>query len=524
MNSKAGDHFNPDWKVWLRAHADMETAMALDSRSTTHPIQQPVHDESEAEGAFDSITYLKGQSFLRMIETYLGEDGFRDGMRLYMRQHAYSNTTTADFWAAMEQASGKPVTEIAAGFTEQPGIPLVKMEVACKGDETVATLTEGRFTIHDPSAKPLVWQIPVRVGRPDGSAPQSLLLGATPVTLRLPGCGKPVKANIGDVGYYRVHYDDKNFAALAASYPTMAAADRVNLVGDSWAMVEAGAAPVERYLDLTRHLGNETELVVWTQVLANLRQIDSLERGEPDRAAFRAYANGLLRPVLARVGWDARPDDAPDTVLLRAAVIRTLGRFDDSAVIAEAKRRFEKFLSDPASLPPSLQDAVLAVVGYHADRQTYDALHKLGRAAPSTETRLRYYGALAGAGDPALIAQTVDITQTDEISNGRVNLFITGAASASDDPDLVWKLFLPGRKSVLDKLSTQQRDRLLPAIASASSNPAIAAELAALPDAGATAGASRSTAKAVEEIGFNAELRARLAPGIAKWLKTGATN
>jgi aminopeptidase N len=521
MESKAEDHFNPDWEVWLRAHADIERAMALDSRATTHPIQQPVRDESEAEAAFDAITYLKGQSFLRMIETYLGPDAFRDGMRRYMAAHAYSNTTTADFWAAMEQASGKPVAKIAAGFTEQPGIPLVTTHVACKGGKTVATLTQGRFAIHDPHAKPPTWQVPVRIGPADGAPPQTVLLGAAPATVTFPGCGKPVKANVGDVGYYRVRYDDANFAALAAAYATLPAADRVNLLGDAWAMVEAGLASPARYLDLTRQLGAEDELVVWTQVLSNLRQIDDLERGAADRADFRAYARSLLQPVLARLGWDAKPNEPADAVLLRSAVIRGLGRFDDQAVIAEAKRRFDAFVADPSSLPPSLQDAVLIVTGYHADQATYDALRKLGRAAPGTETRLRYYGALAGAADPALMAQTVDITQTDEISNGRVNLFISAAAANSDNPDLMWKLFLPKRKAVLDKLAPEQQDRLMPA--SASADPAIAAELKAMEDATARAGARHEIDKAVEEIGFKADLRARLLPAVSSWLKTGAT-
>ncbi len=127
MQHKATDRFNPSWNDWLRAHEPKEEAMALDARSTSHPIQQVIKDESEADGAFDHITYLKGQAFLRMLETYLGEATFRDGMRRYMAAHAYSNSTTADLWAAMEAASGKPVAGIAAGFTQQPGIPLVKV-------------------------------------------------------------------------------------------------------------------------------------------------------------------------------------------------------------------------------------------------------------------------------------------------------------------------------------------------------------------------------------------------------------
>lgn len=524
METKASDHFNPGWKVWLRAHADTDRAMADDARSTTHPIQQAIKDESEADSAFDDITYLKGQAFIRMIETYLGEATFRDGMRHYMAAHAYSNSTTADLWAALDAASGKPVSRIAAGFTEQPGVPLVLVKTACVGGETVVTLSQDRFAIHDPTAHKFTWQIPVALGRIGDDAVQTLLPGDTQQTVKFAGCGRPVKANMGDVGYYRVQYDDADLKALSAVYKQMAPADRVNLLGDVWAMAEAGRGTPDKFLDLTTQLGGETELVVWTQVLESLTEIDALERGAPDRPAFRAYARGLLNPVLARVGWAPQPDDTPDVTLLRASLIRTLGRFEDPAVVAEARKRFAAFVADPASLPPSLQDAVVTAVGYTADRKIYDQLRQLGRTATGTETLLRYYGALSGAHDPALIADTVAITQTDEITAGRVNRFIGAAAVASDNPELVWKLFLAKRKAVLNRLTPLQANALLPAIAAASSNPDIAAELKTLPETNASSGARHEADKAVEHISFKASFKARLVPAVSKWLKSEATN
>jgi aminopeptidase N len=59
-------------------------------RSQLHTIQQAVTTESEAQSAFDEITYQKGQSFLRMLESYLGEQDFRAGIRSYIRAHRLS--------------------------------------------------------------------------------------------------------------------------------------------------------------------------------------------------------------------------------------------------------------------------------------------------------------------------------------------------------------------------------------------------------------------------------------------------
>ena len=114
MGTKCTAHFNPQWEVWLRRNLPRdptrrvgitkEQAMEGDARSTTHPIQQPIATEAEANSAFDDITYKKGQSFLRMLESFLGDDVFRDGIRRYIAAHQYSNSTTADLWNALSEA------------------------------------------------------------------------------------------------------------------------------------------------------------------------------------------------------------------------------------------------------------------------------------------------------------------------------------------------------------------------------------------------------------------------------------
>ena len=94
----------------LRRHGiGKEAAMEGDARSTTHPIQQPIKTEAEANSAFDDITYQKGEAFLRMLENFLGEDGFRDGIRRYINAHQYSNSTTADLWSALSEACRHPL-------------------------------------------------------------------------------------------------------------------------------------------------------------------------------------------------------------------------------------------------------------------------------------------------------------------------------------------------------------------------------------------------------------------------------
>src|SRR5207237_9897169 len=100
----------------------------------------------------------KGQSFLRMLESFLGEDVFREGIRRYMAAHMYSNTTTADLWNALSETSGKAVAEITAGWTEQPGFPVVKVK---REQDGRISLTQERFTVNVKNAPQLEWKMPL---------------------------------------------------------------------------------------------------------------------------------------------------------------------------------------------------------------------------------------------------------------------------------------------------------------------------------------------------------------------------
>src|SRR5947209_4805198 len=135
MQAKSAEALHPDWQTWLNGNGAKHAAMAEDARRTTRAIQRPIANETEAMAAFDVITYSKGQAFIRMLENYLGDDVFRAGIRAYMSRHAYSSTTTADLWRALEAASGKPVGNVAAAYTEQAGVPLVLAETRCVGEQ-----------------------------------------------------------------------------------------------------------------------------------------------------------------------------------------------------------------------------------------------------------------------------------------------------------------------------------------------------------------------------------------------------
>jgi aminopeptidase N len=524
MQAKAAEHFFPQWRTWLNSNDQKQSAMNLDARRTSHPIQQPVANESEAMAAFDGITYGKGQALIRMLESYLGTSVFRTGIRKYMAGHAYGNTTTADLWQALETASGKPVGAIAGGFTEQAGVPLILVQMSCAAEEQRIQMRADRFTIRDPNAARQRWQVPVTLAPLRAlQAAETVLLGGEEKEIAAGRCGEPVKLNLGDIGYYRVEYDDASRAALARSLALMAPSDRLNLLADSWALFEAGRSEAQSYFGLLDEIGNDDDRAVWEQVIRTFARLNHLARGRAQRGALQAYARSKLRPVLDRLGWDAVGRDDDESGLLRTRLIRALGELNDDEIVAEAKRRFASFLQDPAALRPSLREVVTHLVGGNADRASYDALLALARKSTDTSERVRYYSAAARARDPALAGETLALALTDELPSTLRSSLINAVASAGEQPELAWDFVRKNFAVLAAKQGPSFRDYFVSNFMRNFSDADRAAELASFAPVHATSGGKVVAARAQEAILTDAEFKARALPAIDDWIKRRAT-
>jgi aminopeptidase N len=526
MGTKCTAKFNPDWEVWLsktvprdatRRHGiGKEAAMEGDARSTTHPIQQPIANEAEASSAFDDITYRKGMSFIRMLESFLGEDVFRDGIRKYIAAHKLSNSTTTDLWNSLSEASGKPLVDIAAAWTQQPGFPVVKLARAASGK---ITLTQERFTVHFDKAPPLEWKIPLTYSVAGAGAPVSVLMTSKTIDLPSIPADRAVKVNVEGAGNYRTQYDDASWKLLLAELPKMSPADRVNLLSDAWALAQANRAPLSLYLDLVKKLPDKTELAEHEQIMHVFDFINRLLVGQPPREQFQKYARSVLRTSFEQVGWESKNGEPPKIASLRASLIAALGNLNDTEIIAGCRERFQKFVPDPKSLAPDLRAPVFAVVGRYADETTWNKLHELGLKTTSIEEKQNYYDALACGLDPKLIARTLEISLGDEVPTSRAVHLVSKVARQSEHPEIAWQFAKAHMKQLLAKTDALAANSYAPGLFTFFSDAARIAELQAYAKSSLPPASAKDVAKAIDEIGFRAEFKPRLLTQLAARLK-----
>jgi aminopeptidase N len=449
----------PAWRWWEQEDESRESAMAADARATSHAIEQHVTDELQAANSFDSdITYSKGEALLRMLEAYIGEDVFRQGIRSYIKNRAYSNAAAADLWNALGHASGKNVPAVAAPWIEKPGFPLVQVTAACdsSGNRSV-TLRQKRFLLNGGGANAAEWQVPLRI-RTGSAAPRNVLLDTQEQKTAAGRCDEALSVNADAVGYYRVQYDADTLAVNTRLFAGAADGDRIALLDDQWALVGSGEAPLQNFLALASAMGADRDARAWQQIVRALAIIEYAERGSLGAKAFAAYARALIKPVADELGWDAAPQETPDVGDLRDTLLRDLSRWGDQATIDEARRRFAAFVLDPHGLSADAQATLLAIVGQNADAATFAQLHTLAKGAKDDTFMERCYEALARVRDPDLARQVVQIALSDELppqanTLGRRLIQVL----AREHPRLSWDSYIANQDRLMKSMSSEDR-------------------------------------------------------------------
>jgi puromycin-sensitive aminopeptidase len=362
MEVAACDAFRPAWKRWETFSLERTAAFETDSLTTTRPVEFEVVSPADADGMFDVLTYEKGGALLRMLEQYLGEERFRDGIRHYLAKHSYGNTETSDLWDALEATSGEPVRRIMDSWIWQEGYPLVSASLDADGSTLV--LRQHRFLFDEEGADAATlgdtrWAIPVGVRQVvTGAAGADAALGAAQESkvlldqdeLRLPLLSPDavVVINCGGHGFYRVAYDDALRTRLAAAAQReLSTVERYALLDDTWAAVVAGSVSAPAFCQLATEFADEPDVAVWRTLVAGLGWCDRLVEGEP-RERFRAFVRELVGPRLQSLGWQAAEGEDDLTGELRGLLIRALAVLgDDADAQAEAATPHPSTLRSP---------------------------------------------------------------------------------------------------------------------------------------------------------------------------------
>uniref|UniRef100_K3WUF7 Aminopeptidase n=1 Tax=Globisporangium ultimum (strain ATCC 200006 / CBS 805.95 / DAOM BR144) TaxID=431595 RepID=K3WUF7_GLOUD len=419
MEFEAVHHIFPEWNVWdtFVQEITMSTAMVKDCMKTSHPIEVVVNHPDEVDQIFDVISYAKGASIIRMLSEYLGRDVFYKGIHAYLVKFSYRNAQTEDLWNSLEEASGQKITKMANSWTSQTGYPIVTFNVETK------ELTQERFfadkSFKDEEKDAAVWDVPLtylssdspsaiqQAGIWQAKSTQDGACAKTPLTadaetaakLVCPssGDGAWIKVNPKQSGFYLVNYSPQGWNALQKPVreKVFDTVDRMSLLNSVFAFARAGVLPVSQALDFSNAYADEPEHLCWKEISANLGFYSALFKEESFYPLLQQYIRNLFAGVMARLTWEAAPNESTVTGHFRRDVIAMLSRGDDHAVVAEAKRLFHAyFAGGRKSLAADLRGVVFDIQASRGDTSHMKQLRQCYEESDFIEEKLNCLSAI----------------------------------------------------------------------------------------------------------------------------------
>lgn len=460
METKSIADWRPEWEHWNAFALDRQSAMATDGLVSTRAIYAQVKNPAQANEMFDVITYQKGAAILRMLEQFVGEETMREGVGRYLRRHAFGNASTADLWAAIGEASTRPVNAIMDTWVHQPGYPLLTVALDANGGEATLSVRQERF-LYDPppdEAPPpaQTWQVPVlyREGR---GATSTLLLDSEQAQIPLDGAQPDyVYVNSGGHGFYRVRYAPELLRRLTARLSTdFEPVERFTIVNDAWALVRAGKLTVNEYLDLTAGYREDADRTVWGILLASFGFLRGILPNE-QFPAFARLIRDRLGPSAQRLGWEPASRESDLTRQFRADVIATLGTVgEDAAVQTRARALYQNYLQDEASVDPNLVGPLVGILAYTGDEARYDEFRAAWKSAVTPEIERRYLMSLAAFREPALLTRTLADTLNGEIRTQDAGMVIAAVQGNPEGRALAWQFTKEHWDTLKERLPVQ---------------------------------------------------------------------
>lgn len=423
--------FYPEWKVWQTYVIDnLQSALALDSLRSSHPIEVPVKRADEINQIFDAISYSKGSSVLRMISKYLGEDTFIQGVRNYIKKHAYGNTRTSDLWAALGEASGKPVEKVMDIWTKNVGYPVVT--VSENPSAGTIKLRQNRF-LRTGDVRPEEDQTiyPVFLGlRTKHGVDESLTLDQREGEFKVPELDF-FKLNADHSGLYRTSYSPERLEKLgqAAKNGLLTVEDRAGMIADSGALAASGYQKTSGLLSLLKGFDSESEYVVWNEILNRVGTLRAAWVFEDSkvRDALKAFQRSLVSAKAHELGWQFSDGDGHILQQFKGLMFGSAGMADDPTVVNAAKEMFKRFADgDLNAIHPNIRGSVFSIVLKNGGEKEYNIVLDRYRNAPTSDEKNTALRSLGAAEDPALIQRTLELARSDEVKNQDIYMPLAG--------------------------------------------------------------------------------------------------
>ncbi|XP_002741617.2 aminopeptidase N-like [Saccoglossus kowalevskii] len=329
----AVDEVEPTWDIFEQFFQGDATFMALqdDAEADSHPTVMDVGWLPDIWKMFDSRGYQRGACMARMMQAFLGDEVFYEGLRNYVRDFMYKNAISDDVYRYLTEASigrsNVDVKEVMDPWMLQKGYPLVTIT---RTTDTTAVADQKPYS-NDPNGEGFgpSWYVPLTYthsGRMIVDNPKHVWMRKSSADLELSDAEDDdwILGNINQLGFFRVNYDADNWEKLIAQliedHKKIPLANRAALVDDVFSMSQSMDIDAVTALRVGYYLKKEEDYTPIKAVIIHLDFFKSMLERTTAYGYYKKYIQNMFRPMYDKLGWNFTYENHVDYHLRKSAV------------------------------------------------------------------------------------------------------------------------------------------------------------------------------------------------------------
>lgn len=449
MEKACTNELFPHWRVWdlYLASNRYRNAIEIDSLKNTHAIEVELHHPDEINETFDMVSYEKGTAMIRMLCEYIGDDKFKDGLRYYLKKHSYKNTKTINLWEAFEKVSKKPIKEMMNSWTKQAGFPVVTLT---KNKKSEFILRQNKFfssrITKEENKSNKIWQIPVLYKTENKC--KKILLSNKSIILKEKSIDK---LNVDESAFMKVCYDKETLNSIKKDIEEnhISVIDRLGVIRDVFALAESGSIPTDEALDFSLSYKNETDYMVWTELVYGINKIYNIVYKEKSVDKFKEYALSLFSKKAEEIGFEKKEEEDSSSTLLRNLLISQAAFYGDKKIIKEAISVFSHRILKP--IDPDIRGVIYNTVARYGGLKEWKTFEKLYKEETLDEEKERLCRAMTQFENTKLLEKTLNFAISKDVRDNIAPFLIAATWNNKIGQDITWQFLKDNWNMMLKK-------------------------------------------------------------------------
>lgn len=434
-----------------------EGAFGADASPTVKPVKKVVKSQPDVMDGL-GLNYSKGESILQMIESLIGTEKFRQGVRNYMNKHAWGNTVADDLWAALDGVSDFNLSAMMKAYLEQPGYPLIHIS-------TDGKVSQSRFHLAGAEVEEQTWAIPLKLTYQVNDEIKRDIVFIDNTTTRLPQLAEAqwVYPNDNATGYFRWAIDAQQLNSLLMNINALNKREKKNLLYNYQALLNANEVGIDSVISVLNALAKDEDPAVIRAAVGVLAEFSYLVN-ESNEANFATLLNQDYLLLLDQLTLTQSDTDSADVIRLRNQLYRLLGMHaSNEKLIEQSKVIAKRYIKDTSSVPSGIAGTAITIATKYSKNEDNakwfaDIVQAFNEAQlPNVKSTLIYSMHFS---DKASVFKMLDLALTDSITPANTLYMVVQVARNLEDHTILYEWLNANKAKLIAKMPDYHVSRM----------------------------------------------------------------